>query len=177
MQQSLQNYAFIDSNNLHLGIQEQGWTLDYRRFRTYLKEKYGVLRAYLFIGYVPKHAGLYRMLESWGYVIIFKEISRDERGAVKGNCDVELVLQTMIDLDHYHQAVIVTGDGDFACLLKYLQEKGKLHRLIVPNQYRYSFLLHPFKDCTTYMNRLQEKMAYEKARGILGGNPSSQPLE
>jgi len=33
------NYAFIDSQNLNLGIQKLGWKLDYKKFRVYLKEK------------------------------------------------------------------------------------------------------------------------------------------
>jgi hypothetical protein len=36
------NYAFIDSQNLHLGVQKLGWKLDYAKFRTYLAEKYAV---------------------------------------------------------------------------------------------------------------------------------------
>jgi hypothetical protein len=38
------NYAFIDSQNLHRGIKTLGWQLDYRKFRVYLREKYGVAR-------------------------------------------------------------------------------------------------------------------------------------
>ncbi|MBU2542149.1 hypothetical protein KJ785_01145 [Patescibacteria group bacterium] len=33
------NFAFIDSQNLHLGISSLGWKLDYKKFRRYLKEK------------------------------------------------------------------------------------------------------------------------------------------
>jgi len=32
------NFAFIDGQNLNLGIQELGWKLDFSRFRQYLKE-------------------------------------------------------------------------------------------------------------------------------------------
>jgi len=39
------NYAFIDSQNLNLGIQKLGWKLDYRKFRIYLAEKYGIKKA------------------------------------------------------------------------------------------------------------------------------------
>ena len=42
------NYAFIDSQNLNLGIQLLGWKLDYKKFRIYLKEKYNVTKAYIF---------------------------------------------------------------------------------------------------------------------------------
>lgn len=47
------NYAFIDSQNLNLGIKSLGWKLDFVKYRRYLREKYGVTTAYLFIGYVP----------------------------------------------------------------------------------------------------------------------------
>jgi hypothetical protein len=43
MSKDLNNYAFIDSQNLNLGIREAGWFLDFRKFRVYLKEKYGVV--------------------------------------------------------------------------------------------------------------------------------------
>ena len=36
------NFAFIDSQNLNLGVQSLGWKLDHRGFRVYLKEKYKV---------------------------------------------------------------------------------------------------------------------------------------
>ncbi|MDD4476791.1 MAG: hypothetical protein PHY40_01390 [Patescibacteria group bacterium] len=53
------NYAFIDSQNLNLGIQSLGWKLDFKRFRIYLKEKYQISVAYLFIGYIPQNKDLY----------------------------------------------------------------------------------------------------------------------
>ncbi|OGM15013.1 hypothetical protein A3D84_01955 [Candidatus Woesebacteria bacterium RIFCSPHIGHO2_02_FULL_42_20] len=45
------NYAFIDSQNLNLGVRSQGWKLDWRKFRQYLRDKHKVGKAYLFIGY------------------------------------------------------------------------------------------------------------------------------
>ena len=36
------NYAFIDSQNINLGIQTLGWKLDWRRFRVYLQDKYKI---------------------------------------------------------------------------------------------------------------------------------------
>jgi len=49
MQNKENNYAFIDSQNLNLGIKSLGWKLDFVKFRRYLREKYGVVTAYLFI--------------------------------------------------------------------------------------------------------------------------------
>jgi hypothetical protein len=53
------NYAFIDSQNVNLAIRSLGWKLDFARFRVYLKEKYGVTKAFLFVGYVEGNNQLY----------------------------------------------------------------------------------------------------------------------
>ena len=135
------NFAFIDSNNLNLGVKELGWRLDFRKFRVFLTEKYSVVKAYLFIGYIPENQEIYRSLQEFGYVLIFKPVMRNKDGEPKGNIDAELVLQVMIDWDKYDKAVIVSSDGDFYCLVNYLYEKAKLKRVISPNYKKCSALL------------------------------------
>jgi hypothetical protein len=46
------NFAFIDSQNLNLSIRDQGWCLDFTRFLRYLKDKFDVEKAYIFIGFI-----------------------------------------------------------------------------------------------------------------------------
>ena len=88
------NYAFIDGQNLYLAIDELGWKLDYKKFRVYLKEKYGVERAYMFMGFLPENQKLYNFLQEAGFVLVFKPIMKNQDGEVKGNVDSELVLHT-----------------------------------------------------------------------------------
>lgn len=167
LRQRRKNFAFIDGNNLHLGIRDQGWKLDYKRFRIYLTEKYDVIRAYMFMGFVPEQEKLYRLLESWGYVLIFKTILRDAGRTVKGNCDTELVLQAMIDLQHYHQAVIITGDGDFSCLVSHLKEHGKLRCLLAPDYFHHSRLLNIASGShIAFLNDLRGDLAYQKGTPV-----------
>lgn len=66
------NYAFIDSQNLNLGVQKMGWKLDWRKFRLFLKEKYNVEKAYMFIGYLPDNEKLYDQMHELGYLIVLK---------------------------------------------------------------------------------------------------------
>lgn len=143
-----QNYAFIDSQNLNLGIKHAGWKLDFKKFRLYLKNKYSVKKAYIFIGYVAGNESLYTYLQHAGYILIFKptlEIKRGKTVTVKGNVDAELVLHTMIELPNFEKAIIVSGDGDFHCLIEYLVEKNKLLKILVPNK-RFSSLLRKFNN-------------------------------
>src|SRR3989339_1692910 len=120
MLSQLNNYAFIDSQNLNLGVQSLGWKLNYKRFRIYLTEKYGVSVAYLFIGYLPENQDLYSSLQAAGYRLIFKPTLPDKDGEVKGNVDADLVLQVMLDYNKFDKAIIVSSDGDFYSLVKYL---------------------------------------------------------
>ncbi len=115
-------YAFIDSQNVNLGIQGAGWRLDFARFNVYLKDKYHVKTAFLFIGYVATYQKLYDFLGKAGYILIFKH-TLDLHGLIKGNVDAELVLHTMIQYPNYDQAIIISGDGDFYCLVEYLAKK------------------------------------------------------
>ena len=159
------NYAFIDSQNLNLGIQELGWKLDFKRFRVYLKEKYKVNIAYLFIGYLPENQDLYNSLQSYGYVLVFKPVLKTKDGEVKGNVDAELVLQAMIDYKDYNKALIVTGDGDFGCLVRYLYNKKKLRLVISPNRENSSVLLRrAAKEKIVFMNNLKKRLQYKKEK-------------
>ena len=120
------NYAFIDSQNLNLSIQALGWKLDFARFHVYLKEKYKIKKAFLFIGYIDGNNELYKFLQEAGFICIFKPTLEYKDGTTKGNVDAELVLQTMIEYPNFDKAVVVSGDGDFYCLIKYLLEQKKL---------------------------------------------------
>jgi uncharacterized LabA/DUF88 family protein len=159
------NYAFIDSQNLNLGVLGCGWELDFARFRVFLKDKFSVSQAFLFIGYIKGNEGLYTYLQQVGYICIFKPTLELPDGKVKGNVDAELVLHTMIQKESFDKAVIVTGDGDFACLVEYLIEQEKLKTLLVPNENKYSSLLKKksFKKYIRFVSDFENKVEKKKA--------------
>lgn len=164
MKKKLNNYAFIDAQNLYIALKELGWKMDYKRFRVYLKEKYGVQKAYMFMGFLPENQELYNFLQTVGFILVFKPVLELKSGKVKGNVDAELVLQVMIDYDNYHQAIIVTGDGDFYCMVKYLMNHGKLAKVLAPSTRNCSALLKKVsKDKIAMVCDLRKKLGYKKS--------------
>ena len=161
MKPESKNYAFIDSQNLNLAVKEQGWKLDFKRFRKYLQDKYGITKAFLFIGYVADQQSMYTALQEYGYVLIFKPTLPLSGGRVKGNVNAELVLHAMIEFPNYNQAVIVTGDGDFHCLVEHLKKHSKLCRLLIPNKEKYSALLRRFGGDMAFISDLRAKLEYQ----------------
>jgi len=155
-------YAFIDSNNLNLGIEALRWRLDWRKFRIYMKEKYNVSIAYLFIGYIPTNQDLYSSLQKAGYILVFKPTIPDKNGNTKGNIDADLVLQTMIDYNNYDKAIIVSSDGDFYSLVKYLYENSRLRLVMSPyNKTCSSLLKKSAKEKIVFMDNLRGKLEYK----------------
>ncbi|HMS23716.1 MAG TPA: NYN domain-containing protein [Candidatus Saccharibacteria bacterium] len=167
------NFAFIDSQNLNLGTQKAGFKLDWHKFRQLLKDKYGVTRAYLFIGYMQEHEDMYKQLHDQGYLIVLKptvtinmtseEVQAhklNEEHLVKGNVDAELVLYAMKELSNYKKAIIVSGDGDFYCLAEYLEKKERLECIMTPN-WQYSSLLKPYEKYITRIDQMRRQLEYK----------------
>lgn len=147
------NFAYVDGANLHRGVDGFGWKLDYTRFRIWLSDKYGVNRAYIFIGLIPKYKDLYKYLQEAGFTLVFKEVIYDSNGKPKGNCDADLVLQATRDTyeDKFNAAVIVSSDGDYASLVKFLAERSKLRTILSP---------HTEDLCSILLKRTNVPIAY-----------------
>lgn len=187
------NYAFIDSQNLNLGVQKIGWKMDWRKFRKWLEEKYGVTHAYMFIGYMVENESLYELMHDHGYLVVLKptlevkapvEVLSEEAAAekaknpppplpegevekpkmiVKGNIDADLVLYAMKELPNYDKALIVSGDGDFLSLVEYLAHEKKLLKVLAPNR-RYSTLLKEFDEYIEGIDNHRRELAYHDRR-------------
>lgn len=162
MRKLLVNAAFIDGNNLYRSARDMGWTLNTKKFKVHLEETYGVGNAYYCIGYMASNQGLYDRLKSEGYELIYKKV-QIINGKPKGNIDAELVLKCMTQYRVYKQAVIITSDGDFACLVKYLIRKGKLRKVIASKKENCSELLEEASGSyITYVDDLRNKLEYHK---------------
>jgi uncharacterized LabA/DUF88 family protein len=152
-------YAFIDGQNLYQGVTEQGWDLDYKKFRIYLKDKYKVVKAYLFIGYISQNQDLYTELQEAGYLLKFKPVLHLGQALKQGNVDADLVLNIMRYYKEYSGAVIVTSDGDFDTTVKYLKKKNKLVVVLSPNIDKCSALLKiAAQEKIDFINNLRPKV-------------------
>ncbi len=153
MKPTPKNVAYIDGANLHNGIKSLTWKFDYGRFRIWLKEKYNVTQAYLFLGMMPKYKDLYTSLQEQGYTLVFKEVIYDSDGKAKGNCDADIVVHAMQNAyeNTFDKAILVSSDGDYAPLVKFLMGKNKIETVLSP---------YDTKRCSVLLKRTSVKIAY-----------------
>ena len=154
-----ENFAYIDGANLYEANKELGWKLDYGRFRVWLKDKYSVTRAYLFMGMIPKYAPLYTKLQEAGFTLVFKQTFYYGNGKPKGNCDADLVLQVVCD--YYERrcdkAIIVSSDGDYASTVKFLMEKERIEAIVSPSN-NCSILIKRTNIPIVYLDGIKKKI-------------------
>lgn len=132
------NFAFIDGQNLHLGTKQEGFSVDLKKFRIYLKDKYHVSEAYYFLGFVmEENQEIYNSLQKSGFIVVFREHSPNLKTDKKGNVDTDIVFEIMkniADNKEMDKVVLVSGDGDYKKLVDYLIKKGKFKKILFPNR-------------------------------------------
>lgn len=146
---------YIDGNNLHRSAKELGFQIDYKKFRGWLRQKFNPTNVYLFIGLVPERIKFYEYLQECGFILVFKQ-TITVGGKVKGNCDAELVLKTVSDFytKTYDKCILISGDGDFGCLVEFLKTEQVLTRVIAPDEGKCSILIKNKDVEITFLNDL-----------------------
>lgn len=144
---------YIDGANLHQGIKKAG-ILDYAKFYKYLTNKYRPKNIYIFLGRIAKNQPLYDFLTHCGYKIILKDTFQNEDGEIKGNVDAEIVLRSVEDAyeETYECGILVSGDGDFSCLIDFWKRKNILPKIIAPDPDHCSYFLRRHNISLTYLN-------------------------
>ena len=149
------NIAYIDAANLDRALKNHPeWKLDYARFRVWLRDKYKIEKAYIFIGLIPKYKDLYTYFSECGFTLVFKEVVYQKGSSTpKGNCDTDLIMQAMEDFyeGNLNKAVLVSSDGDYAPLVSKLLKKNSFSVILSPS---------PSIRCSILLKKTNARIAY-----------------
>ena len=120
------------------------WNVDLKKFCKYLREKYNVDKAYYFLGAIDdSQQELYENVQTAGFILVFREHSQSMLGKKKGNVDTDIVfsvMQKIADGDKFDKVVLVSGDGDYFKMVKYLVDRDRFCKLLTPNRHSTSSL-------------------------------------
>ncbi len=139
---NIRNIAFIDGQNLHLGITSEWWQIDMTRFRIFLRDRFHVDEAYYFLGCITdEQSDLYTNIQRAGFILVFREHSSVMIGTKKWNVDTDIVFNIMRRLylrQEFQKIVLVSGDGDYFKMVRFLIEEDRFERIIFPNRHHSS---------------------------------------
>ena len=147
MRKKENNYAFIDGQNLYMATAKRArdpWKVDLARLRMYLQQKYGVSKAYYFLGFLDEtQQTLYEHIQSAGFILTFREHTSLMLGKKKGNDDTDIVFHVMQKLytkEDFDRVVLVSGDGDYKQLVDFLIAENRFAKILFPDRARASSL-------------------------------------
>jgi uncharacterized LabA/DUF88 family protein len=108
-------------------------------------------------------------LQKSGFTLLFKEVVYDGSGKAKGNCDSDLVMQAMQDAYEtpFDDVILVTSDGDYAPLVKFLLRREKIHAVLSPSL---------SAKCSILLKQTNVRIAYlQDQRGLLESKKEKAP--
>lgn len=127
--------VFIDASNIYFSQKTLGWKIDFKRLLNYFKEECNLVSVSFYSSINPdnsKERKFHDFLEIIGYTVRHKEIKfiKNEEevkfgGHHKGNIDVDLTIDAISSKDTYDSFVLLSGDGDFESLIKFLKSYEK----------------------------------------------------
>ena len=144
--EELRNIAFIDAQNLNYSTVDSkpSWKIGLKEFRVYLKEKYQVDEAYYFLGCIDNnYSEMYDNIQKAGFILVFREHSPKFLSVKKGNVDTDIVFSVMRKLykhENFEKVVLVSGDGDYYKIVKFLVEEKRFCKILMPVRSRASSL-------------------------------------
>lgn len=119
-------FCFDYIRNDHIDLDElYNWVFNYT------KEKADTLNEaeLLLTGRHLDRIKFYKKLKSFGYDLYLKPVKlyvqEDGTTKRKANCDVDMTFYIMKEMKDFNKAIVLSGDGDFLPVLKYLRESGK----------------------------------------------------
>lgn len=168
------NIAFIDAQNLHLWTTSENWKVDFQKFRIFLRDRFKVNEAYYFLGFVSEEQqDLYNQLQKAWFIVVFREHSSALKWKKKWNVDVDIVFEIMKQLTEkrsFDKIVLVSWDGDYIKLVRYLIEKEVLKMIVFPNQNHSSLYKRLSNKYYYYLKNAKGKIEYKK------GDPKAPTL-
>ena len=127
--------VFIDASNIYFSQKTLGWRIDFKKLLDYFKRETDLFRITFYGALNPdneRERKFHDFMEIIGYAVKHKKIKfirdKDDHeygGHNKGNVDVDLTIDAVHFKNDYDSFVLLSGDGDFESLLKYLKTHGK----------------------------------------------------
>jgi uncharacterized LabA/DUF88 family protein len=156
---------YIDAANLYHASHTAKLHIDYINMIEWFKKNCKLKKVNFYTAYdpeEPKQLEFIHDLEKAGYHVVKKPLKVFDT-TKKGNMDIEIAVDALIDQNTYDVLILMSGDGDFGYLMQALDRLGKKTIVIGVGGFT-SFELHNEVDNYYFFNRIREVWSNAKSR-------------
>jgi uncharacterized LabA/DUF88 family protein len=149
--------VFIDAANVYHSANKLGFFISFESIFDWFKEHSKTCSLNFYTAFNPEDANQIEFLhnlEQLGYTMVKKPIKTFADKVQKGNMDIELAVDALLELKNYDVFILLSGDGDFSYLIHTLQKAGKTTALIGAGGFT-SFELHESVNEYFFLDRIK----------------------
>jgi uncharacterized LabA/DUF88 family protein len=122
------------------------------------------VKYFLLKEYRDKMKNFFKILKALDIIVREKQIwciydDTEGKYKLKSNADVELTVDALDRINDYQEIILCSGDGDFARLIRYLKNKGKITTVISIKE-RTSSVLAKAANNLIYLNPLKQEIEF-----------------
>ena len=133
--------VYIDGANIFYAQKKMGWSLDWKKIKKYLSEKYEVIEFKYYQGLKKGDNSVVsylKYLDHLGFVTMTKPVKiikinnnhpmsklHNYKEIYKCNFDVEITADMIFDRQNVDECILFSGDSDFDYVVKRLRDVGK----------------------------------------------------
>jgi uncharacterized LabA/DUF88 family protein len=148
--------VYIDGGNFYYSTSKNGLRIDFEQIYNYFKTHSIFQGINYYTAYRPEDPEQEKFLDlltKYKYSLITKPI-KNQNGNIKGNMDIELAVDSLLQAESYEIMVLFSGDGDFAYLVQKLEQLGKQVIVVCVGGFT-SFELHTNVGNFFFLDRIQ----------------------
>lgn len=128
MKPKTKTIVFIDGANIFYTQKHLGWTIDWKKTKTFLENDYKVEKISYYTGIRDKDEKMESFLKylrhlSFETVTKPLKVITDEKGKEihKSNMDVEIAVDVLLKINDFDSLILFSGDSDFVYLARVLK--------------------------------------------------------
>lgn len=119
---------FFDMSNLYFVARDLGVRIDYARLLDFLVAGRRLVCACAYVTLAGEESSAVPFL-TWlrrnGFRVVTRTLRRGSDGVLRGDLDLELAVDVLLQAPHVDVIVLVTGDGDYCYLVEAVQRLGR----------------------------------------------------
>jgi uncharacterized LabA/DUF88 family protein len=149
--------VFIDAANVYHSANKLGFFISFESIFQWFQEHSKTCKLNFYTAFNPEDSNqidFLNNLEVLGYHVVKKPIKTFADKVQKGNMDIELAVDALLEKDQFEIFILLSGDGDFSYLIHTLQKAGKITALIGAGGFT-SFELHESVNEYFFLDRIK----------------------
>lgn len=157
--------VFIDGANVFYTQKQLGWSIDWKKTLQQVSKEFDVIETRYYTGIKNNDEGMKKFLQRLreiGLKTVTKPLKliKDQQGNIlfKSNCDVEMTVDILLEVNNFDTLVLFSGDSDFVHLIKVLQKQFQKKVTVYSSRRTISWELKLVADKYYFLEDLEGKI-------------------